>query len=216
MVYHNISHDVDHLFITNILCFVSWYIWLSSTIDHLKFTIEFYQNIMCLIFVSCFQIYHNVFQLFSAIFFKLFHKLWIILSCEIVSKYFTIFYEMLHANVLHKSIFSRWSHCFAGVSALVKTAIALSGSISAYVSFGQFLWPVPRLALERTAASRHGCHVISMSKFDHCITVQHQYTCTLLHFPRKAEVQCFAGSFFAWFALDRRKCFMSDYKLRRW
>ena len=30
---------------------------------------------------------------------------------------------MLHANVLHKSIFSRWSHCFAGVSALVKTAI---------------------------------------------------------------------------------------------
>ena len=44
---------------------------------------------------------------------------------------------------------------------------SLSGSISAYVSFGQFLCPVPRLAPLHTAALRHCRHVISM--FGHCV-----------------------------------------------
>ena len=42
--------------------------------------------------------------------------------------------------------------------------------------------------------------------FDHCVSTLVLWR----HLLRKAEVMCFAGTFFAWFSLDRRKWFLSE------
>ena len=96
-----------------------------------------------------------------------------------------IFYEMLHANVQH-NLRSTCHICLllhhgltaSSGSSSEQPLLVASWQISANVSSGQFLWPVPRLAPQRTAASRHCCHVISM--FGHCVQVVHL---------------CFAGTF---------------------
>ena len=94
--------------------------------------------------------------------------------CEIVSWYFTIFYEMLHANMM--SDITESTFVYFSESTMVSMlrlgtfqnshCASLPGSISAHVSVGQFLCPVPRLAPQRTPASSHGRHVVSI--FDHC------------------------------------------------
>ena len=78
---------------------------------------------------------------------------------------------MLHANIRYKSTFVYFSTM---VSQLRQDTLqnshcaSLPGSISAHVSSGQFLWPVPRLAPQRPAASprRYGRPVISIIKFN--------------------------------------------------
>ena len=61
-----------------------------------------------------------------------------------------------------------------------------AGSISAHFSFGQFLWPIPRLASQHTVSSRHGRQIIS-ARFDHCFSA--------LVFCCSEKLRCFAGTF---------------------
>ena len=79
---------------------------------------------------------------------------------------------MLHANVGYKS---RYDVYFSSMAPLLRLGTlqnshcaALPDSISAYVSFGQFLLPLPQLAPQSTTALCHSHHIISM--FGHCVS----------------------------------------------
>ena len=86
---------------------------------------------------------------------------------------------------------------------------ALPGSISTHVSFGPFFWPVPRLAPQRTAASRHGRH---RRHFNAWLLLE--YICTLRHFRENPR----QNALLALFRLIciRQEEILSNDKMRSW